>query len=71
MKKDKNCHNDQVYSAEGGKLLLSKHFKHHFLPANADLRLLRKYCVFKRNEKKCMQWVCVKQRLILIAFQSA
>lgn len=52
MKKDKNCHNDQI-SSVGGKLLLSKHFKHH-LPANAGLKLLRKYCIFKRNKNKFM-----------------
>lgn len=52
MKKYKNCHNDQI-SSVGGKLLLSKYFKHH-LPENARLMLLRKYCVFKRNKNKFM-----------------
>lgn len=62
MEKDENCHNDQISSPVGGKLLLSKHFKHHLLPANAGLRLLRKYCVVKRNRKKFMQWLCIKER---------
>lgn len=55
MEKDKNHHIGQV-SSEGGKpvivLLLSRHFKVCSLPADAGLRLLRKYHGFKRNPKR-------------------
>lgn len=58
MKKDKSCDTDQI-SSPGGResvilLLPSRHFKHCSLPADAGLRLLRKYCVFKRNQKQCI-----------------